>query len=120
MNRDYKPHSKKTSSGSPFLSGLMIGFLLGVVVTAGLTMYIKGDTSPFQNSKSKPSKIESLTDSVKAEQSGANTENKTPEDKLDFYTILPKIRKHCDRKRNWTTKQTKPLNIQNQKRKLIF
>jgi len=69
----------------------MIGFLLGVLVTAGLTVYIKGDTSPFQNPKSKPSKIEPLTDSTKAEQPGVNTENEIPEDKLDFYTILPKI-----------------------------
>ncbi|MEO1946444.1 MAG: SPOR domain-containing protein [Methylophilaceae bacterium] len=113
MNRDYKPHSKKTSSGSPFLSGLMIGFLLGVVVTAGLTMYIKGDTSPFQNSKSKPSKIESLTDSVKAEQSGANTENKTPEDKLDFYTILPKIESTVTEKEIAQTNKT--ANIQTKK-----
>lgn len=86
MSRDYKPRSKKTNSGHPFLSGLMIGFLLGVVVTAGLTMYIKGDTSPFRDTQQKPSKIEA----VKNQESGANAKDQTPEDKLDFYTILPK------------------------------
>lgn len=113
MNRDYKPQSKKINSGSPFLSGLMIGFLLGVLVTAGLTMYIQGDTSPFQNPKSKPSKIESLTDSIKAEQPGANTENKMPEDKLDFYTILPKIESTVTAKEIAQTNKT--ANIQTKK-----
>lgn len=90
MSRDYKPRSKKENSGNPFLSGLLIGFLLGVILTAGLTMYIQGDTSPFQNNKGKSTTIEPLTESVideELEESPA-TQSK-PEDKLDFYTILP-------------------------------
>lgn len=86
MSRDYKPRSKKTNSGHPFLSGLMIGFFFGVVVTAGLTMYIKGDTSPFRDTQQKPSKIEA----AKSEESGSNAKDQPSEDKLDFYTILPK------------------------------
>jgi cell division protein FtsN len=91
----------------------MIGFLLGVVVTTGLAMYIKGDTSPFQNSKSKPSKIESLADSIKAEQPGANTENEMPEDKLDFYTILPTVESTVTAKEIAQTNKT--ANIQTKK-----
>lgn len=90
MSRDYKPRSKKKSNGNPFLAGLMFGFLLGVVLTAALTMYIKGDTSPFQEAKPKPAKVEALTEGVKSDATEATAKNETPEDKLDFYTILPK------------------------------
>jgi cell division protein FtsN len=86
MSRDYKPRLKKTNIGNPFLSGLMIGFLFGVVVTAGLTVYIKGDTSPFRDTQQKPSKIEA----AKSEESGSSAKDQLPEDKLDFYTLLPK------------------------------
>jgi len=61
----------------------MIGFLLGVMVTAGLTMYIKGDTSPFRDTQQKASKIE---------ESGIRAKDQAPEDKLDFYTLLPSIK----------------------------
>lgn len=88
MSRDYKPRSKKENSGNPFLSGFLIGFLLGVILTAGLTMYIQGDTSPFRDNKNKPKTIEPLTESPDTEEN-ASAQNK-PEDKFDFYTILPK------------------------------
>lgn len=88
MSRDYKPKSKKENSGNPFLSGFLIGLLLGVILTAGLTMYIQGDTSPFKSNKGKSTTIEPLTESVdEDEESSASSK---PEDKLDFYTILPK------------------------------
>lgn len=86
MSKDYKPRSNKASNGNPFLSGFLIGFLLGVIITAGLTMYIQGDTSPFRDNKTKSS-IKPLAESDDAEDTAANTES---EDKLDFYTILPK------------------------------
>lgn len=82
MSRDYKPKQKKTSSGSPFLSGLLFGFLFGVIATVALTMYLKGDTSPFEDKKISAPEIPQAT-----------TENTpdatTPKDDLDFYTILP-------------------------------
>jgi cell division protein FtsN len=85
MSRDYKPKQSKTSGGSPFLSGFLFGFLLGVIATVALTMYLKGDTSPFEDKKINAPKIplppqaasESSPDAIK------------PEDDLDFYTILP-------------------------------
>ena len=44
MSRDYKPSPQKntTSKGSPFLSGLLVGVLLGVGASVAVTMYIKG------------------------------------------------------------------------------
>ena len=90
MSRDYKPRSKKENSGNPFLSGFLIGFLLGVVLTAGLTMYIQGDTSPFRDNKSKSKTIEPLTESTDTDTEENTSAQNKPEDKFDFYTILPK------------------------------
>lgn len=84
MSKDYKPRTNKTSGGSPFLTGFLIGFLLGVVATVALTMYIKGDTSPFEDKKINAPKIESISEVTDDTNSDAK-----PEDDLDFYTILP-------------------------------
>jgi len=93
MSRDYKPSQKKANSGSPFLSGLLLGLLIGVCGTVGLTLYLKGN-NPFaeQNGKQiaetpKPTKnkISEVTVSPNSD------EDKTLQDpnKFDFYTILP-------------------------------
>lgn len=108
MSRDYKPspdRSKNTKKGSPFLTGLLIGFLLGIAASLSVVMFIKGGDSPFKN-KANPevSKLQSKEqpkDQSKtgSEEAGADTsalptaENPKPaaEDKtrFDFYTILP-------------------------------
>jgi cell division protein FtsN len=86
MSRDYKPRTKKTSSGSPFLSGLLFGFLLGVIATVALTIYIKGDTSPFQDKKINAPRIDPSPKQATTEN---NPDVTKPADDLDFYTILP-------------------------------
>ncbi len=83
MSRDYKPRKNSKSKGSPFLSGLLLGFLLGVIAASALTMYIKGDTSPFQDSTSNSPVVESSNN-----QPLENTNTETSND-FDFYTILP-------------------------------
>lgn len=82
MSRDYKPKQPKTSGGKPFLSGFMFGFLLGVIATVALTIYIKGDTSPFEDKNINAPKIDALSESTQPDAT-------KPEDDLDFYTILP-------------------------------
>ena len=55
MSRDYKPspeRSKNTSKSNPFLTGSLIGFLLGVATSLGVVMFIKGGESPFANQTS--------------------------------------------------------------------
>jgi cell division protein FtsN len=84
MSRDYKPKQKKAGSGKPFLSGFLFGFLLGVIASVALTMYLKGDTSPFEDKKINAPKIEALPQA-----DDANPDATKPEDDLDFYTILP-------------------------------
>lgn len=91
MSKDYKPRQNKNSSkGSPFLTGLLIGFLLGVITAVALTMYLKGDTSPFQDTKPKQ---EVIAEEAKTETAKKETENTAkkdvPDSDFDFYTDLP-------------------------------
>ncbi len=97
MSRDYKPATQKasTSKGSPFLTGLLVGVLLGVGLSLWVTMYLKGGDSPFTEPKIKKPAIqaqvekpvvENEEDVLPKEESpdGAKADNK-----FDFYTILP-------------------------------
>ncbi len=89
MSRDYKPKSKKTGSGHPFLSGLLFGFLLGVMSAVSLTIYLKGDTSPFEDKKINAPTIPTITEGATANSNPDAKKPETKEDDLDFYTILP-------------------------------
>ncbi len=108
MSRDYKPNPEKSRAakkGSPFLTGLLIGILLGVAASLSVVMYIKGDNSPFTFPNSKESsrpladkiKEKSKADAEKAATNAAalpdaeNTGTDDAQDKtrFDFYTILP-------------------------------
>ena len=94
MSRDYKPTSQKnTSRGSPFLTGLLIGWLLGVGLSGGLTMYLKGSESPFSEKKiDKPISEKILEDKIADDSEASkevNTDEVKPENNFDFYTILP-------------------------------
>ncbi len=103
MSRDYKPRperSSKPSQGNPFVTGLLIGFLLGVAASLAVVMMIKGEESPFADlaSPNKPvsEKIAETTKEKAAQDKEAAAEEKakpaeTTEDKtrFDFYTILP-------------------------------
>ncbi len=112
MSRDYKPINQKASNGknganrgSPMLTGMLIGFLLGVGVSLAVTMYIKGSDSPFAksykpdtgilsetlSSKLPKEKIVTATPSSTPSNETPNTDNAEtePDNQFDFYTILP-------------------------------
>jgi len=99
MSRDYKPspeRSKKTSNGSPFFSGLLVGVFLGVAASLAVVMYIKGGESPFATpADTKKPIAEKIAEDAKK---SAEAENKKLADaaadgsdktRFDFYTILP-------------------------------
>lgn len=103
MSRDYKPRPErapKQSQGSPFITGLLIGFLLGVAASLSIVMMLKGGESPFAElaAPNKPL-AEKIAETAKEEEAkeAAVTQNpnteaaETAEDKtrFDFYTILP-------------------------------
>lgn len=98
MSRDYKPspeRAKRQNKGSPFFSGLLVGFLLGVAASLAVVMYIKGGDSPFatQPDTKKPIAEKIAEDARKS----AEAESEKPADgsaegdktRFDFYTILP-------------------------------
>ena len=59
MSRDYKPSPRRTNTkGSPFLSGLLVGLLLGVGLSLWVAMYLKGSDSPFSEAKVKNQAIQ--------------------------------------------------------------
>jgi cell division protein FtsN len=96
MTRDYKPNPQRGSSskGSPFFSGLLVGLLLGVGASLALTMYLKGDNSPFAVPQENPVATKPATNKNVVQETVVtkNTPGQTAvEDpnKFDFYTILP-------------------------------
>jgi cell division protein FtsN len=104
MSRDYKPspeRSKNSSKGNPFLTGLLIGILLGVAASLSVVMFIKGGDSPFATqtdqepktpladkiiADSKAAKAAAEKDKQATENTADNTGDKA---RFDFYTILP-------------------------------
>lgn len=102
MSRDYKPRperSSKQSQGNPFITGLLVGFLLGVAASLTVVMMIKGEESPFAElaSPNKPiaekiaenAKQETAKNSDKAEEASAESADAEDKTRFDFYTILP-------------------------------
>jgi len=99
MSRDYKPNperAKRQSKGSPFFSGLLVGFLLGVAASLAVVMYIKGGKSPFaeQPVAKKPLAEKIAEDAKKSADAADKTSADTDADngdktRFDFYTILP-------------------------------
>jgi cell division protein FtsN len=99
MSRDYKPspeRTKRPSKGSPFFSGLLVGFLLGVAASLAVVMYIKGGERPFTTpAETKQPLSEKIAEDAKK---SAEAENHKSADaatdgsdktRFDFYTILP-------------------------------
>lgn len=104
MSKDYKPAPQRASSkGSPFFSGLLIGLLLGVSASLAVTVYLKSADSPFADKKVGAPKLTAQEEDVKPEKlpkeptTGESTLPQTenpadankPDNKFDFYTILP-------------------------------
>jgi cell division protein FtsN len=125
MSRDYKPSAEKprnSKKGSPFLTGLLIGVLLGVAASLSVVMYIKGDNSPFSlQSAKEPTKplADKIKEKAKAEAEKAaaeksalasadNIENQT---RFDFYTILPGSESKVTKEEEIKIKENKPQPV---------
>jgi len=82
MNRDYKPMPQKTSQKSnPFLSGFIVGLVTGVIIAAGLTIYLKIGESPFTSKTETSEEVATDKNSDKVDE--------TKKNRFDFYNILP-------------------------------
>ena len=81
MSRDYKPspeRAKSSSKGSPFLTGLLVGILLGVAASLSVVMFIKGGDSPFgAKTTEEPKKplADKIAENAKADAEKAAAEN---------------------------------------------
>ncbi len=97
MSRDYKPAPQRSndSKGSPFISGLLIGILLGIGAALAVTLLIKGNASPFTNKNTQAAVVEPMMPEAKPSDEDAQPKNENPQSKtddqkhFDFYTILP-------------------------------
>ena len=103
MSKDYKPAPQRANSkGSPFFSGLLVGLLLGVGASLAVTMYLKSADSPFADKKIGAPKLTAQEHDVPAEKlpkktmpaenaipQAENPDGTKPDNKFDFYTILP-------------------------------
>ncbi len=88
MNQDYKSNTQKASSGSkgnPFLTGLIVGVLLGVAISVVFTIYIKGGTSAFTTKTDSAIAIDPNDGEITKEAS-ENAEPAKP--RFEFYNIL--------------------------------
>ena len=84
MSRDYKPRQRSSSNGKgkPFITGLLLGLLLGVGVSAGLAIFIKNGDSPFAAKAPRTEQHVSPGTAVLQEEAPEKP-------RFDFYTILP-------------------------------
>ncbi|MGB2831974.1 MAG: SPOR domain-containing protein [Methylotenera sp.] len=111
MSKDYKQSSERqtrTKKGSPFLTGLLIGVLLGIGASLAVVVYLKGDESPFAmqaNKEATTSLSEKIANDAKTQPNPAVVDNNNAismnntspaeandnkdETRFDFYTILP-------------------------------
>lgn len=92
MSQDYKPKPTPSKSGNSFMTGMMIGFLIGVLASLAVIMFIKGEDSPFavQSADTNTKLSEKIAqDAKKAEQSVSLQADGSGKPRFDFYTILP-------------------------------
>lgn len=91
MSKDYKarPASRARSGGSGLLTGLFIGFLLGLGTAAAIAIYVFKTPVPFASDKSAraPEKPAAASPNLKDAPKSAKTDDGKP--RFDFYRILP-------------------------------
>ena len=95
MARDYKPtqsQPRSSGKGSSLLTGVLIGFILGIGVSVAVAIFVKGGESPFVARDKSPSHPDSgpKADSPNAQGKPEAADSNTPaKPRFDFYTILP-------------------------------
>ncbi len=93
MARDYKPapKAKPAGRGNPFMSGLLVGLLLGIGASVAVAVYVKKDSSSYQEkvapvpeipAPAKPAEKNPTPDVT------APVDTQKKEDRFTFYGIL--------------------------------
>jgi cell division protein FtsN len=113
MSKDYKPSPQRVASrGSPFFTGLLVGLLLGVGASLAVTMYLKGADSPFADKKAGAPNIAAQAEKSPKETpaESALPQTESPDNKFDFYTILPETESTVTEQEIKNTKSVKKDN----------
>lgn len=97
MSRDYKPTSQKqkpANKGNAFVTGLLVGVILGIGISVAVAIMVTGGKSPFvkpEDTVEPAHPVESgrvMSSTEKAAPAG-ETEDKADPNRFDFYKILP-------------------------------
>jgi len=94
VSRDYKPTPRGNAkkSGSPMLTGIVIGTFIGLAIALAVAIFIKGSPSPFVE-RIKPPAVNGSAQVAPAPAATADLNTEKPKSaekaRFDFYTILP-------------------------------
>jgi cell division protein FtsN len=93
MARDYKPAPKAKPAGksNPFVSGLLVGLLLGIGASVGVAVYVKKGAAAFQEKATPAPEIPVTakpTEKNPAPDATATADAPKKEDRFTFYGIL--------------------------------
>ena len=97
MSRDYKPTSQKqkpAAKGNAFVTGLLVGVILGIGISVAVAIMVTGGKSPFvkpDETLEPAHPVESGKDTSSGEGTApaGNAEDKSDPNRFDFYKILP-------------------------------
>ena len=95
MSKDYKPApAKPKSKGHPFLSGMLVGLLVGIAASLGVVLLVKQGGSAFQEKSnpaaeiSAPVKPAETPNTAKQDSPHTDPSATKKEDRFTFYGIL--------------------------------
>jgi cell division protein FtsN len=122
MTRDYKPTSQKQkpdNKGNAFVTGLLVGVILGIGISVAVAIMVTGGKSPFVKPDDSVEPVHPVENSQDANSAKAEPET-APEDKadpnrFDFYKILPGESQVTEQeiKQNKEAEAQKPAAIEN-------
>lgn len=96
MTRDYKPtasRQKPASKNNAFITGLLVGMILGIGISVAVAILVTGGKSPFIEHETSVEPVTAETskgmDSEEEAVPAENSEAKPDANRFDFYKILP-------------------------------
>lgn len=89
MSKDYKPRTaaRARSGGSGLLTGMLIGFLLGLATAAAIAIYVFKTPVPFADKAPRAQDKAATSPNLKDAPQAAKSDDGKP--RFDFYRILP-------------------------------
>lgn len=94
MSKDYKPaapKAKPAGKGNPFISGLLVGLLLGIGASVAVAIYVKKGDTPFQEKVTPAPEVAAVdkpADKSNVPEAAPAAEAPKKEDRFTFYGIL--------------------------------